>query len=76
LTTAPIRKNRTPYVGTIALDGTTTKNDWVEGKFVPTKELPRLSNPSKGYIVAANNRLGYENVKHDLGQTMVSTARA
>jgi len=76
LATAPIRKNKTPYVGCSVLDGTTTANDWVESKFIPTKELPRVSNPSKGYVIAANNRIGYENVKHDLGQTIVSSARA
>ena len=31
LSTAPIRKNKTPYAGCLVHDGTNTKNDWEEG---------------------------------------------
>lgn len=67
LTTAPIRKNKTPYTGCLVLDGTTSSNDWEEGQYVKSKDLPRLKNPSKGYIVSANNRLAPDNVNIDLG---------
>jgi penicillin G amidase len=76
LSTGPIRKNKTPYSGCFVLDGTTTANDWEEGKYIPSKDLPKLKNPSKGYIVSANNRLAPDNVKYDMGQAITSTARA
>ena len=61
-------------MGCNVLDGTTSANDW-EG-ILPAKELPRMKNPAKGYIVSANNRLVPDNVKSDLGATIVSTVRA
>jgi acyl-homoserine lactone acylase PvdQ len=66
LTTAPIRKNKAPYSGCNVLDGTKASNDWETG-FVKSKDLPRLKNPAKGYIVSANNRLGPDNMNVDLG---------
>ena len=38
-------------------------------------ELPRSFNPSKGYIVTANNRHWPENAKYDHGAQIMSTAR-
>jgi acyl-homoserine lactone acylase PvdQ len=51
---APIRKNPAPYTGCKVLDGTTSANDWVG--YIAPKDLPRVINPKKGYIVTANNR--------------------
>jgi penicillin amidase len=56
------------------LDGTKTDNDWVG--FVPPKDLPRVINPKKGFIVTANNRQMPDNVKSDYGATITSTIRA
>lgn len=65
LATHPIRKNKTPYIGCNVIDGTTSANDW-DG-YVKPKDLPKMKNPKKGYIVSANNRLGPDNMKNDLG---------
>ena len=65
LTTAPVRKNKNPYSGCNVLDGTNTDNDW-DG-YLPAKDLPRLKNPKKGYIVSANNRLAPDTTKFDFG---------
>jgi len=43
---------------------------------VATKDLPRLINPQKGYIISANNRLATDHAKTDLGNGITSTARA
>jgi penicillin amidase len=56
------------------LDGTNTANDWVG--FLPAKDLPRVVNPKKGFIVTANNRQMPDNVKLDIGTTTTSTFRA
>jgi acyl-homoserine lactone acylase PvdQ len=74
MATAPIRRNKRPYSGCFVQDGSKSENDW-EG-FIKTKDLPKLKNPSKGYIVSANNRLAPDNVKLDLGNAITSTARA
>jgi len=50
----PIRKHSKPYTGCRVLDGTTSENDWIG--FLPPKDLPRVINPKKGFIVTANNR--------------------
>ncbi|MBU2505176.1 MAG: penicillin acylase family protein [Bacteroidetes bacterium] len=47
----PIRKHNSP---TLVYDGTTSAHDW-KG-FVPYSELPKLFNPSDGYIASANNK--------------------
>ena len=54
LCSTPIRKDKTPFIGSRVLDGRTSEFDW-EG-LVPVKDLPRSINPEKGYIVTANNR--------------------
>ena len=50
----PIRNQDKPYTGCKVLDGTTTEDDWMG--YVKPKDLPRIINPKKGYIVTANNR--------------------
>lgn len=36
-------------------DGTTTEFDWT-GRYVEVKDLPKVINPKKGFLVTANNR--------------------
>ena len=54
----PVRKNKTPFLGLRVLNGQTSKYDWEEDglETVPLAELPRSLNPSKGFIVTANNK--------------------
>ena len=70
----PIRKHQKPYTGCRVLDGTTTQDDWVG--YLKPKDLPRVINPKKGYIVTANNRQMPDNVNIDVGATITSTIRA
>ncbi len=70
----PIRKDRKPYTGCKVLDGTKSDNDWIG--YVKPKDLPRVINPKKGFIVTANNRQMPDNVNIDLGATITSTIRA
>ena len=51
----PERKDKTPFLGSRILDGTTTKFDWTDN-LIPLKDLPRSLNPKKGYLVTANGR--------------------
>ena len=55
ITTMPERKNKTPFIGSRVLDGTTSQFDWT-GEIVPQKDLPRSLNPKRGYITSANGR--------------------
>lgn len=71
----PVRKDKTPYIACRVLDGTRTAFDWEPNKNIPLTELPRSFNPSKGYIVTANNRHWPENAKYDHGAQIMSTAR-
>ncbi len=70
----PIRNNSKPYAGCRILDGTTSANDWVG--YISPKDLPKVINPKKGYIVTANNRQMPDNVHSDHGATITSTVRA
>jgi penicillin amidase len=74
LGTHPIRKNKTPYAACHVQDGTTSDNDW-EG-IVKPKDLYRVINPKKGYIVTANNRVVTDNVETDMGATSTTLIRA
>ena len=40
------------------------------------RDLPRVINPKKGFIVTANNRQMPDNVNIDAGATITSTIRA
>jgi len=70
----PNRKGGIPFQGSQVLDGTTSKFDW-DG-LVPFKDMPRVINPEKGFIVTANNRAVPEHVAIDAGATLMSTTRA
>ena len=74
MATHPKRKNHTPFLGCMVLDGTTSDHDW-EG-FHANTDLPRVKNPKKGYIITANNRPVPENALYDIGATSTSTVRA
>ena len=52
---APVRKEKTPYIGSRVLDGTTSKWDWT-GELMPQSAMPKSLNPKKGYLATANNR--------------------
>ena len=71
----PIRKDKTPYIGCRVLDGETTEFDWEDG-LLPLRELPRSLNPSKGYLMTANNRQSPDTASNDYGATIMSTGRA
>jgi len=43
---------------------------------VKPRDLPRVINPKKGFIVTANNRQMPDNVNIDAGATITSTIRA
>ena len=70
----PERKDKTPYVATRILDGTTSKFDWT-GEIVPLRDLPKSLNPAKGYIVSANGRQTSDHAMNDLGATVNCPAR-
>lgn len=70
----PNRRNKTPHSGCRVLDGSNSDNDW-DG-YLPSRDLPRVANPKKGFIVTANNRIVPEHVKLDTGATLTSTIRA
>ena len=52
---APVRKEKTPFIGSRILNGTTTKFDWT-GELMPQSAMPKSLNPKKGYLATANNR--------------------
>lgn len=70
----PIRKNKQPFASCRVYDGTNSNNDWLG--YMSAKELPRVANPKKGFIVTANNRIVPENFASDTGATLTSTVRA
>ena len=43
---------------------------------MPVKELPRVLNPEKGYLVTANNRAGGKHSKWHIADTFPSPPRA
>ena len=51
-------------------DGTTPQNGWTSktewNGYVPFEEMPRILNPSAGYIVTANNKVVPDGYKHFL----------
>ncbi|CDW85943.1 penicillin amidase family protein [Stylonychia lemnae] len=70
----PKRRNQTPFSGCRVLDGSNSDNDW-DGLH-DSKDLLRVINPKKGYIVTANNRPAPEHSLFDIGATSTSTIRA
>ena len=53
--TVPERKDKTPFISSRVLDGTTSEFDWT-GTVVPIRDLPKSLNPKKGYLMTANGR--------------------
>ena len=74
ISSVPIRKDRTPFIGSRLLDGTTTAYDWT-GDFHALRDLPKSLNPKKGYLVTANGRQTSDHAKLDLGASINSPAR-
>ena len=66
--TIPERNDKTPFIASRVLDGTTTEFDWT-GAVIHQKDLPRSLNPEKGYIVTANGRQTSDNALNDYGAT-------
>jgi penicillin G amidase len=58
----PIRKN---WNGLLPVPGHTGEYEW--SGFLPGSELPRLYNPSKGFIATANHNILPAGYKHALG---------
>jgi len=54
--------------------GDRADNDW-KG-YLEWESIPKILNPSKGYIVSANNRVTTENVKENAALSMSTTTRA
>ena len=52
----PIRNN-TKIQGTIPLDGTNSSNDWI--RFVNAPEIPRVINPTSGFLYTANTKVEF-----------------
>ena len=70
----PVRKDKTPYIGSRILDGTTTKFDWT-GDVMPLSAMPRSLNPKKGFLATANNRQTSDHAISDLGASINSPGR-
>ena len=68
----PIRRPGTD--GSIPYDGSDALNDW--RGFVPQDEMPRLVNPSEGFLATANQRVAGTSWPYVLGTDWPSPARA
>ena len=70
----PVRQNKTPFIGSRVLDGTTTKFDWT-GETMDLNEMPRGLNPKKGFFATANNPQTTDNATTDIGAAANSPGR-
>ena len=70
----PVRKDKTPFIGSRVLDGTTTEFDWTN-EVVPFRDLPKSLNPKKGYLMTANGRQTSDHAKTDYGASQNSPGR-
>lgn len=61
----PNRINKTPFIGSRVLDGTTSQFDW--SGMLPLSANPRSINPARGYIMSANNRQSPDHASTDAG---------
>ena len=68
---APLRKHQRQ--GAIVKDGTLSENDW-QG-FIPFEEMPHVINPTKGYIIASNNKVATDNIKNRVSLNQWTTPR-
>ena len=71
----PERKDKTPFIGSRVLDGTTSKFDWTE-KMAALNDLPKSLNPKKGYLMTANNRQSSDHARNDYTANSNSPGRA
>ena len=71
---APVRKEKTPFIGSRILNGTTTKFDWT-GELMPQSAMPKSLNPKKGYLATANNRQTSDHAISDIGACINSPGR-
>ena len=78
LAPVPIRKDKTPFLGLRVLNGRTSEYDWEEDgvQTAPLSDLPRSLNPSKGFIVTANNKQASGHALYDYGASVWPTPRA
>lgn len=60
--------------GSVPVPGWSGEYEW-QG-FVPFEELPSLFNPSRGYIVTANNRITARELRDALGRDYCNASRA
>jgi len=72
--TIPERKDKTPFIGSRILDGTTSEFDWT-GRVVPQRDLAKSLNPKKGYIMTANGRQTSDHAINDYGAASNSPGR-
>lgn len=70
----PERVEKTPYIGSRVLDGTTTSFDWT-GRAIDLKDLPYGVNPEKGFYQTANGMQTSGHVANDYSASMNSPAR-
>jgi penicillin amidase len=68
----PVRRAGTD--GSVPYDGSDPLNDW--SGFVPQAEMPRVVNPSEGFLATANQRVAGTSWPHELGSDWPSPARA
>jgi penicillin G amidase len=68
----PIRRPGTD--GSIPYDGSDARNDW--RGFVPQDEMPRLVNPTEGFLATANQRVAGTSWPYVLGTDWPSPTRA
>ena len=60
--------------GLVPVPGWTGEYEWLG--YVPFEELPHISNPEKGFIATANNKVAEDNYPHWIGADYVSGNRA
>ena len=51
-----------------------SSNDWV--RYYNETEIPRVTNPKKGYIVTANNKIASDNLVGGISMNQVTCCRA
>ena len=72
--TIPERKDKTPFISSRVLDGTTSEFDWT-GKIVPLRDLPKSLNPKKGFLQTSNGRQTSDHAVNDYGAASNSPPR-
>lgn len=70
--TIPRRKNK--VIGQVISEGWQDENEWMG--YLNPEEKPHIINPASGFVFSANNLICSKNVKHRMGQEVVSTGRS